>query len=258
MNKKLNFGILIVLAFSIMFTPGFSLAVTTGQTTSNKASAQTTAQAKIMDTLKSRADNEVDRRITELNSLTTKISLLKKLSSAQQSTLTSAIQQDVTDLTSLKTKIDADTDLATMRADAKSIIDDYRVFALFVPKIHLLAASEILSETTDQFDTITTKIQDKITELESAGKDTTTLSSDLSDMQAKITDAKDQANKVNSAVTSLDPSGYPGNKSVMQSARTNLQTGKGDLVAARADAKNIVAAIKTMETATAATSGSSQ
>jgi hypothetical protein len=252
MKKNINLGILTILALGMIFAPGFSLAATVKNTTAQ--AAQTAAQAKIMATLKSRADEEVDRRIAELNKLTTKISSLKKLSGAQQSAFTAAVQQDISDLTSLKTKIDADTDLVTMRADVKSIVDDYRVFALFVPKIHLLAASEIISETTGQFDALATKLQAQITELQTAGNDTTVLTSDLSEMQAKITDAKKQASSVTSTVTSLDPSGYPDNKTILQSARTNIQTGRQDLAAARADSATIIDAIKTMKATTATNS----
>jgi len=197
--------------------------------------------------LKARGDKEIDRRISALNGLLTKLSNMKKLPSGDKSTLTSQVQNEINSLTTLKSKIDADTDLTTLKSDVQSIIKSYRVFALFIPKVHILAAADRMETSADLLSQVAKKLQDRINKAQAAGKNVSSLQTTLTDMQNKIADAKTQYANAQSLVTPLTPEGYPGNKSVLQQARSAIKAGAQDLKAAHADIKTIRQGLESLE-----------
>lgn len=205
-------------------------------------------QAARLANLHTLADSAISQRLTSLSDASTRINGLVKLSSDQKTQFTGEITTDVNGLTSLKTKVDGDTDLPTLRADYKTIFTTYRVYAEFLPQVHLLTASDTMDVTADKLSDLATKLQSRI---QSAGKQST-LTSLLSDIQAKIADAKTQYGNVQSQITSLTPQSFDndptGTTSALKNARSEIQTGAGDLKTAFTDAKQIIQALKSSTT----------
>lgn len=202
-----------------------------------------TASNKISN-LQARANKEIDRRIDRLNKLITRINSIKRLTSDQKSSFVSQIQTEITNLKNLKTKIAGDTDLTTLKADVRSIVTSYRVYALFIPQISLLASADRTLDIVDKVSALAAKLQSRIQTAQNKGNNVSSLQSALSDMQSKISDAKKQATNAIDAVVPLTPSGYPGNKTTLQNARTMLKTAHTDLVMARQDAKTITQGLR--------------
>lgn len=237
----------IFVSLAVMFGVINTIPVAYAQQTSTNSAinTQTTQDQKIAN-LKARASQEIDRRITAMNNAITRITNAKRISANDKSALITQIQTQIATLTSLKTKINADTDLATLRTDVQSIVTSYRIFVLFLPKTHILAAADSMLTTADQAATLAAKLQSRITTAQNAGKDVTALTTALTDMQTKIADAKTQANNAIAAVTPLTPDGYPDNKATLQSARGMLLVGRQDLTGARQDAKTIMEGLKAL------------
>lgn len=196
--------------------------------------------------LKERAAKEITRRLTSLNKLIEKINRLKKITDAQKSSFVSQIQTEITNLNTLKTKIDADTDLVTLKADVQPVIKSYRIYALFMPKIHILTAADELDNLSEKLSTIATKLETRIREANARGSDTTALNSLPTDIKSKISDTKTQAKNARNVILPLTPEGYPGNLIVLKAARTMLLTGKKDLQTARKDALTIIQGLKAL------------
>lgn len=212
------------------------------------ATTQTTAVTNKTTTqvanLQKRAESEIDRRIIALQAALTKIGSMKKIPESDKATLTTAIQSEITKLTDLKTKISAATDLVTLKADVATIVTQYRIFALFLPKIHLLSAADVLGSTIDELTILASKLQTRITAAESAGMSVTSLTTTHKGMLEKIADASKQYESILTNVTPLVPDGYPGNKSTLTNARTLLTTARKNIVGASQDAKTIMNSIK--------------
>jgi hypothetical protein len=185
--------------------------------------------------LKTRADAEITRRITALNGLITKINAMVRLTSDQKTTFGSGINGQISSLNTLKTKIDADTDIVTLRTDVQSIVTEYRIFVVYLPQVNIMSNADRILALVDEMNAISTKLQTRL------GTTTNPL---MTDRAAKLADATTQANNAISAVVPLTPSGYPGNKTTMISARTMLQTARQDLVTAEKDATQIRQALK--------------
>lgn len=216
---------------------------------------QSNQAAKIVK-IKTRAEAEIDKRLASLNSALAKISTAKKLPESDKANFSAQIQAATSKLNALRAKIDADTDLAILRTDAKSIFNDFRVYAVFLPQIHLLAAADTMEVTADNLTTLAGKLQVRLQAAQSKGKDVSQLQTLLTDTQAKIADAKTQYSAVINEVIFLTPTSYPGSNATLKDARAKIKVGTQDLRAARQDAKQIVAGLKAMGKSTSTSSPS--
>ena len=210
-----------------------------------RAQARTANQTTRLATLHTTADTAISKRLTDLNTAQTRINGLVKLSSDKKSQYSGEISGDISALTALKGKVDGDTDAETLRTDYRTIFTTYRVYAEFLPQLHLLTASDTMDVTADKLSDLATKLQ---TRIQSAGSPAN-LTSLLSDMQAKVADAKTQYSNAQTQVTSLTPQSYDSNptgtKTTLATARGEIKTGAGDVKTALSDAKQITQALKT-------------
>ncbi|HSA83356.1 MAG TPA: hypothetical protein VLF20_00535 [Patescibacteria group bacterium] len=207
-----------------------------------KAKAQEKIETRSADrtaSLQERADKEITRRITSLQKLITRINEFKKISSTQKASLTSQVQTEIDALIALQEKIAAGTDQATLKEDVQSIITSYRIYAVFIPKIHLLGSADRILTIADEMTTHAEILAEKIAAEEAKGTDVTDAEALLADMQTKITDAKAQAQSAITSATAITPEGYPENKTDLQNVRQQIITAIHDLNTARQDARKI-------------------
>ncbi len=209
LNKKLalSFLILSLVSSSLSVIPAFAVTPTPPLT---KAERQQLNLQQQMDRIRTAANHEIDVRVTSLNDKIAKVKVLKNLSDAQKTDFTSQFQSRIDALTALKTKIGGDTDLITLKADRKSITADYRIFAIFEPRLMIDA----------QADTIITRANTLLS------KTTKT------DAQTKLHDAITQANAAIDKVAGLTPASYPATQ-ILKDARALLKTANTDIAAAR-------------------------
>ena len=205
----------------------------------SRAAVKTQIQANTSQDLKNRAKTEITRRVNFLNELITKLNSIKKISSAEKADLQSQIQAQIDSLNALQTKINADTDNVTLKADVKSIVDDYYIFLFFRVKVNLLIAADKTFAINDSLSQIYTKLQERINQAQTAGSDVTSLNVILSDMNSKLTDANTQITAAQTELTPLAAQGYPGNKSTLTDARSKIKNADDDLKAAYKDALQI-------------------
>lgn len=205
----------------------------------SKAAVITQTQEKISQDLKNRAQTEITRRVNFLNELIKQLNNIKKISSAEKSDLQSQIQTQIDGLNALQTKINGDTDNVTLKADVKSIINDYYIFLFFRVKVNLLAATDSMPTTLGNLNLIYTKLQTRINQAKTDGNDVTNLNALLLDMNIKLTDANTQITAAQAELLPLTAQGYPGNKTTLTDARAKLKAAIADLKAAYKDALQI-------------------
>jgi len=156
---------------------------------------------------KTNAIKEIDRRLASLEKLSGKINSIKRLTATQRETLLAQVQIEVTKLTELKTKINAETDATTLQEQKKSITESYKIYALFIPKIEIMAHA------------------DKIIEIADAMK----VKTDDAALISKISDAKTKAQSAYDLVFPLVPEDYPDYKITLKTARDLLRTARTSL-----------------------------
>ncbi len=217
----------------LAFTP---TASTSGKINNNLKS---TVADNALTRLKSKATKEIDRRVNKLNQALTRINNATKLTSSDKVSLTSQIQAEIGSLTALKTKTQADTDIDTLRTDVKSIITEYRVYRLMIPKILMVIASDRILTATDKINSYIPKLQELISKAETSGKDVTSLNASLADLQTKTADSITQASSAKNAVINLTPDQFNADLNILKGPRTNLNTARTDLMGAVKDARSI-------------------
>lgn len=249
MKQKSCYIILGTLIASLFMTTSVVFAQVSS-IASNAAGRKTTA----VDNFKVKADAEITRRTNSLTNLTNKISSMNRISTDTKQSLITEVQTEITNLTTLKAKIDGDASLPTLRTDVQSIVKSYRVYALFMPKIQIISASERVNTIADQILALVPKLQQHILNAQMDGQDVTAMQQALTDLQVKTSDAKIQAKAAQDAVALLTPEGYPDNITTLKSARAKLKIAVQDLSAARQDVKLIVLNQNRLKVSTASSS----
>src|SRR5579872_967763 len=211
---------------------------------------------------RSKADTQIEARITALNSLESRINEVTKVSSSEKTSLDANIQASLNAMTALKTKIDADTDNITLKADIQSITKSYRIYVLVLPQGRITAAADRIMTIAGLFGDLSAKLQTRITAAQTAGQNVTALNVSLSDMNAKTADANIQAQAAVSEISSLTPdngnqSVYQSNQTALSDARAKIKTAIADLKTARQDAGSIIKALVAIKASTGASAGAS-
>ena len=226
-------------------------AEATGTTGILQGGARTSATS--IATIISRADNEIDQRIKSLNDLIARIGSMKKISADELNNLTVSVQNEINELTVLKAKIDSDTSTPTAVIDYKSITKSYRIYALVLPQVRIIVASDRVLTIIDSMNSVGSKVRSRISGL--TGTNVVAINQIFSDFTSKITDARAQSGTAVSTVSGLQPD--QGNQTKMQantaalkSARSNIKTATDDLIAARKDIGTIIKDLKEIGGAT--------
>lgn len=224
-----------------------------------KVMASSTADTTRAARAKDKASQEIDRRIAALNSLLARVQSMGKVSDALKANLKTNIQTEIDGFTGLKAKIEADTDLATLKADVQSITQSYRIFMLVMPQGRIAASADRAATIISMMAGIGTKLQARINAATQGGSDTTALAAAITDLVAKLSSAQTHAQLAVTIVGPLVPDN--GDKTVMASndaalkkANDELKAAQADLASGRKDIETIVKGLRSLKPAATASS----
>lgn len=207
-----------------------------------KASKAATKEETQLTKIKERANKMIENRLTSLNNILTRIQNDRKLSSEDKASLTQQVNDVISKLTTLKTKINADTDVETARADAKSIVNDYKVFAMFEPKIRLLIVIGNLQTLSLKMSAILTRLQTFVNEQKSNGQNVVALQASLDDINTRLktidTKLADDKTKISAVTVTSD---Y---KTTFVAVRQDLATVRSEFARIRNDIAQIRSSFK--------------
>lgn len=219
----------------------------TANTTNTSNSASVASKQHIaMANIISKGNAEINRRETSLTALYARITGAKNLTSSDQSYLLSEAQTEASGLNNLKTVLDACTTFTCAKSNAQSIITEYRVYALILPKVQLTRMADDQQVIETALITLATKLQSRITNAQTAGNDVTTLQTDLNSMVADSNAATVISKNLEATVLPLQPSDYDANHDVLAGDLTQLQTARTDLQNAVTLAKTIITGLKSL------------
>ena len=164
------------------------------------ASAQATST---LPTVIAKGDKAIVERITSLNKATTNLAKYKNLNSTMLTQITASLGTGVTDMNTIKAKLDADTDLATAKADYKSIFSDNRIYAVVLPQQNTMASMDNLLGRTATLQATLNAFQAKASVKAQAGKDVSSVTSILSQASTTLADVNTQAQNALNSVAGL-------------------------------------------------------
>jgi hypothetical protein len=206
-----------------------------------------TAGAADFGTAQSKCLTGIDNRFTKINEMCASISGSHTLSSEHASELTDELNAAESGLTTLRADIAAATTGAELRDLCPRIVNDYRIYVLEAPTVHLTIAADAegaaLDKLVDAFD----RLGNAIADAQAAGKDVGDAPSKLADMRTQL-DTAAGVSSVPGTVIPLTPADYNDGtaKPVLQDARNAGQSGRTPLPAAADDAHEIIAILKAL------------
>ncbi|MFA6082147.1 MAG: hypothetical protein WC773_01875 [Patescibacteria group bacterium] len=229
------------------FSPSTSTASSSPAATSSATADQALAAYKSANTanklakLQTLGDKLIDQRIATLNGYINKD--LTGLSAAQSTELRQIAQTDINTLTTLKSQIDAGTDLATTKTNVLSIYDNYHIYLVRMPQLHLSAAVDRAQNTYALLNAMTVRLQNTIATQKAAGTDTTALSATLVDYQKQVADANTNLNLAKTDLAKIDIKSTSTSATAIAAVTADLKAFRADAVAALGDIKAFKAVI---------------
>ena len=190
---------------------------------------------------KERAEREIERRIERLEELSERLAKMVRLSDADRVGLQATIDAQITALEALSLQIESTTATTSLRAYIESITKTYRIYALIMPQIQIIAAADRVLGAATQLEQLVGKLDERVAMAESAGGDVAALKTSINNMRTKIASARAKAEEAKAAVKALAPDN--GDQAVQQlnlaalkDARTKIRSAQQELKDARKDA----------------------
>jgi hypothetical protein len=201
-----------------------------------------------LETLKAFGDCEIDRRLTTIATLRTRIAGAKAATGDHAAALTAILDGSQGGLTTLKAKLDAETTVRAARDDVHAIFADYRIYALVTRQVHLVLGDDRVAAAAARLTDASGKLQAAIEKADAAGKDTADAAQHLAAMQAAVADALAAVAGDADAVLPLTPAQVDAGTAgpVLDAAHASLVTARGDIQTALTEAKAARAALQAL------------
>ena len=131
-----------------------------------------------------------------------------------------------------------ETTLEAIKADAQSMINDYRVYLLVGPQVRITIAADVEAAAGNTLEKAYNALAAAIDAAEKAGKDVAAAKAKLAEMCSHLDTAKSTLNGVADALLAVQPGpDGPAIQAQVNAARTKVKTVRGELRAAAAAAK---------------------
>jgi len=222
---------------------GAVIAVGTLALPANAATTSGTDGAAALTKAKATVTDGITDRLTTLGKLQSALAGYKDVSDSARGTLTQVLSSDVSGLTALKAKVAGETTVAAVRADGKAMIDDYRVYILVAPKVHLTHALDVEGTALAKL----VKVHDALAGRLAAdpAADTAANKALLADMTSSIQAAQGQTDGKDAGLLALKPG--PDGKALTAAVKGvsgSAKTARDDIKKAVSDAKQVRDALK--------------
>jgi hypothetical protein len=166
--------------------------------------AQATADTTI-DKQKQEVTRRIDLRLAALTRFTAALGGAERVTAAHRSTLQDLLSADVDGLTALRAKVAGETTTEALRADAASMINDYRIFVLVHPKVKLTIVADNEAAAAGKLQDAHDTLAAVVAKAKAAGKPTGPAETALASMQASIDKATAALDGQVAALLALQP-----------------------------------------------------
>ena len=126
----------------------------------------------------------------------------------------------------------------------QKIVDDFRVFVLLVPKVHLVIAADSIAHVVHRLGEAAGWLQEMIERFEEAGYDVSAAQAELGEMKTQLESAAHLAGPIPGKVLPLTPEDWPQAQSVIQEAARMVRNAGGEVRAAWMSAHQVIRALR--------------
>lgn len=149
--------------------------------------AQAADSAAGLQNAKNTVTAGIDGRLSTIADLKARLAGFKDVSAANATTLSTLLDTDATKLAALKATVAGETTVAAVRADGKAMVDDYRIYLLVAPKVHLVNALSVEADAVTRLHKVHDALADRLAKDPAA--DTQANKDLLADMNSQISAA---------------------------------------------------------------------
>jgi hypothetical protein len=227
----------VALTATIVLTPTVALAQVR-----ERAPERTADQSARMDRVKTRCLAAIDRRQRALGELNDRIDKRDKLPAEHAAALKDINDKTSRGLAALANTIQGEDNAEELRAECRSIVDDYRVFALVLPRARLVMTSDRELGAVERLRDAADRIQAAIDEAKSEGKDTSQAEAHVATMRSEIDSAASHAGAVYEEVIHVTPQTW--SEGVLDPAREDVRAARDAIRTAAEEGHAAVKALR--------------
>lgn len=203
-------------------------------------------EANWVNTVKARALEAIEKRLATIADLQAAIDRSETVDPDHAGRLKGELQSSESGLEALARKISEAEDLATLRDLVPQILEDYRIYAVVAPKVHLVLTADAASAAADRLGDAAGWLGDVLERLAENGFDVEEGEALLVEMERLVASGSEGAAAVPDMVIGLKPSDYPDSTEVLRSAHGELKSAGSELRSAGETAHQIVRFVKSV------------
>ncbi len=195
--------------------------------------------------LKTALTARIDLRLAALDRERAAVTNARALTDSHRASLTGIIDAARAGLEALKAKVAGETTIAALRADAKSMVDDYRVFMLVGPQVRLTIAGDVGARAIERATKAHERLAAAVEQKKAGGADAGAAETDLAEMAAAIDRARAALNGQVEQLLGMKPG--PDGAAIAEgvaSVRRELGTARRELRTAVAEGRSVVAFLR--------------
>jgi hypothetical protein len=202
-------------------------------------------------------DTQITNRLTALSTLCSKVAAQQTanhITGAQAGAISADCgpsSANVTGLTALKAKLDAETTMAQARADVKNIYEQFRIYAVVLPRDYNEVWLDILTNVDQKLRGVQPKIDaaiDAASGLPDKDNDKEKINSAFADFKNQLTAAEGQIDGAQGLIPTLSVSAFNNTPSTYKTDytdyRNDIHTAHQDIAAATKDLHVVAQALK--------------
>jgi hypothetical protein len=195
-----------------------------------------TALSKVRATV----DGALTKRVSEINSLIATVGAATNLAASDRAALSTDLGRDRSGIGTLLQSVSTEPACASVLADGRAMVSDYRVFVVMAPQVHLTIVADSETAIAAQLKAAEPGIENAISRARSAGKDVAAADSALASLQAEVITAVQDSAGISSTALAFTPASYPGCWQTFQGERHSLEQGRQALRQADTDLADVV------------------
>ena len=182
----------------------------------------------------------IDGRLHTLAALKTAVDAATNLTSGHRATLSGLVQSDTAGLTTLRAKVTAEQTVDAVRADERTMVVDYRIYLLVVPKVRLTIASDVEGTAVAKLGAVSGTLAKAIAAAQAKGRNVGAEQAELADLNGQAAAAQAAIAGKADGLLAVAPSADAGAMTATVSpVRAAVRAARQDLRKAVADARQI-------------------
>ena len=175
--------------------------------------------AAVLAATRDRVIAAIDRRVQDLSAARAALDRAAGVPGAHRSGLDAELDADMAGLQRLRGGVTAAPDVAAVRSSAKAVVDDYRVYALELPKVHQVIAADSIVLASSRLQDVTRQVGRALDAEQASGVDVTTRRAAAASVTSSLDSVTTSSSGRAQALLALTPSGYPESAATLRTAR---------------------------------------